>query len=98
VSSEPGSADGGQVLKLAILGTEFLALAWVMMPEHARRLILMRAAHRARIMLGLAARRAGHAAMGSELATGQREYTAPLILSAARDMMTRAYDRLRYAR
>ena len=74
---------------------QLAVVAWMMTPEHKRQLILMRAAELARRSLDAAARRAGRGCMGTELATGHREYTAPLTLSLTRDYMAGVYQRLR---
>lgn len=102
-SGQPGDAE--QLLMRLRIATELLGMAytlWViwqfLIPEHQRRLILMRAAERTRRSLARAAFRAGHQAMGLELSgPGMSSYRVPYLLSRARDAAARAYERLRYA-
>src|ERR1700733_6527954 len=86
-------------LKIAM---ELLGLAltiyylWIMLiPEHSRKLMLMRAAETTRQRAGKAAFRAGHQAMGLEIRGRGKNYELPYRLSQARDLAGRAYDKLR---
>lgn len=72
-------------------------MLWTMVPEHRRQLLKMGLAQKAERITGSAARRAGAASMGAELATGQQNYTLPYGLSLVRDKLTAAYHRLRGA-
>lgn len=68
---------------------------WSMIPAHRRQLARMQALQLARQLARNAARRAGAASMGAELATGQRNYALPYVLSLAGEQLGRAYDRAR---
>lgn len=76
-----------------------LGMIWFMLPEHQRRLILMRITHGAQRAAGRAARREGHAGMGDELAgqagQAERRYSAAYSFSRARDAFGRALESLR---
>lgn len=80
---------------LALAST--LVMAWLMLPEHQRTLILMRAAERARNLTGRLARAEGHAGMGEELAgrdPGAR-YGGAYALARARDWLAGLPERWR---
>lgn len=68
---------------------------WSMVPEHRRQLLKMSIAARAERVTGAAARRAGAASMGAELATGQQNYSLAYALSLARDDLAKVYERVR---
>lgn len=85
------------------IATELLGLAYMMyalwillVPEHSRRLILMRAAAAVRQRAAKAAFRTGHQAMGLEISGCGRNYELSYRLSQLRDAANRAYDKLRY--
>lgn len=82
-------------VKLAIVLTQLAVLAWYLIPQHRRQLLLMRLAAASGESLGRAARGLGRVSMGTELRTGRREYTLPLAASMARDRMAAAYEKLR---
>ena len=76
-----------------------LVMLWMMLPEHQRRLILMRAAHSLQRAAARAAHREGHAGMGNELdgrpGDAHRRYSAAYHLSRARDAFTASLEALR---
>ncbi len=76
-----------------------LMMAWSMLPEHQRRLILMRAAHALQRAAGRQARREGEAGMGDELAgragDAERRYSAAYQLSRARDAFGKVLESMR---
>jgi hypothetical protein len=76
-----------------------LVMIWMTLPEHQRRLIMMRAVHRLKVAAARAARSEGHAGMANELA-GQhgdaaRRYGAAYHLSRWRDSLARTLDSFR---
>lgn len=80
----------------AVLGLALsLWCLWTMIPEHRRQLALMRLIMGAQMMTAGLARRTGAASMRAELATGQRSYWAPYLLSVTRDRLGDAYERAR---
>lgn len=84
------TAEG--LLTLAYLA----AVMWyLMIPQHTRRLLRMRVMAAGQKMAGNAARHAGRASMGAELATGHARYEIPYTLALVADAAGRAYDRLR---
>lgn len=85
-------------LATAILSLIYTAyILWIMLvPEHQRRLILMRAASQVRSLSARAAFRTGHQAMGLEISGSGRNYELPYRLSQLRDLSGRIYERLRY--
>jgi hypothetical protein len=68
---------------------------WTMIPEHRRQLLKMGLAKRAERVMEGAARRAGAASMGAELATGEQNYVLPYGLALARERLAALYERLR---
>jgi len=72
-------------------------MAWFMLPEHQRRLMLMRAAEWARRQAGKAARAEGHAGMADELAGRDPapRYGGAFVLASARDWLTRLLESMR---
>ena len=72
------------------------AMVWMMLPEHQRRLTVMRLAHVLERASGRAARREGQAGMGSELGgrmgDALRRYSAAYNLSRARDAFRRVRE------
>src|SRR5579859_2203353 len=68
---------------------------WLMIPEHRRQLLKMGMIARAERAARAAAHRAGVPAMGFELATGQRNYTLPYVLSLLSDRLAASYERAR---
>lgn len=90
--------EPGRIQRLAALLVT-LGMLWLTLPEHQRRLILMRITHTLARATGRAAHREGHAGMADELArrNGEalRHYSAAYHLSRARDSFTRALDSLR---
>lgn len=90
---EPGKAQ-----RLAALVVTMMMI-WFTIPEHQRRLIVMRAASRAQRAAGQAARREGHRGMGEELAGraggAERAYGAAYQLSRARDRVAEFIEEMR---
>lgn len=69
--------------------------AWVLVPEHTRRLWTLRALRRLETATGELARRAGRAAMRAELSGDHPGYEVPELLSRVRDGFARLYGRVR---
>jgi hypothetical protein len=92
------SREPGRLQQLAAMALTLMAM-WMMLPEHQRRLLVMRATVAVQRVAGRAARREGHAGMGSELAgrTGDaaRSYLTAFHLSRARDRATRILEGMR---
>lgn len=92
-SRPPGRAQ--QIAAMALT----LLMAWSMLPEHKRRLILMRTVHLCQRAATTAARRAGHAGMGNELAgrpgDAARHYTSAEQCGRARDALGRVLEGMR---
>ena len=80
---------------LAIAST--LIMAWMMLPEHQRQLMVMRALDWGRRQAGLLARSEGHRGMADELAgrDPSPRYGGALILARVRDELGRAIERMR---
>ena len=72
-------------------------VSWMMLPDHKRRELKMKAARTAQSLSDRLARRAGDSSMGTELRTGQRRYEVPYLLSLAREQAGRLYERQRSA-
>ena len=89
---QPGKLE----LALAVISTA--VMIWLMLPEHQRRLLVMRSLARGQALAGRAARLEGHAAMGDELAglsQARQRYSAAFWLSRARDQLGTQLDRMR---
>ena len=75
------------------------ATIWMMLPEHQRRLTVMRLTAFGQRLAARAARREGHAGMGEELAgkrgDAERRYSLAYSLSKARDSFARALESMR---
>lgn len=84
-------------LRLAYTLACLLLLVWMMIPEHRRRLTMMRMAEGTRKVAGRAAYRAGHLAMGQEISGCGENYNVPLVLSVCRDKAAAVVERMRYA-
>ncbi len=73
-----------------------LLMMWFMIPEHQRRLTVMRVAHGLERAAGRQARREGRLGMGSELdgrlGEADRRYSAAFWLSVARDRFRQARE------
>ena len=82
-------------VKLVMVLVQLAVLAWFLIPPHSRRLFLMRLVEASGRLLSRAAQGSGRASMGTELRTGQEEYTVPLLISLARDQVTELYERIR---
>lgn len=85
------------------IATELLGLAytiyvmWVLLiPEHQRRLVLMRVTEAIRSAAGRAAFRTGHRAMSLEISASVENYELPYRLSLVRDRAAVIYEKLRY--
>ena len=80
---------------LALVSTA--AMAWCMLPEHQRRLFLMRAAETLRRLAASRALAEGYRGMRAELAGGDPDprYGAALVLSRVRDELGKALERMR---
>ncbi len=75
-------------------------LVWMLIPEHRKRLLGMKAAAAGRSLAGRAAFRTGHQAMGLELkgcGESGSGYAPVYLLSLARERAGRAYERMRYS-
>ena len=86
----------GRVEQLLALAST-LTMAWFMLPEHQRRLMLMRAAQRARNLAGRLARSEGYAGMGAELAGRDpaARYGGAYLLARCRDWLGQLPERWR---
>lgn len=98
---EPAAESGTlqSLTRLAALVTvlvELAAMVWVMVPDHRKRELAMRAAAAGRRVTATLASRTARAAMARELASGADDYQVPYWFSRARDACARAYERLRY--
>lgn len=98
------SSDQEQAARLKLLEAllSLFLSAWmvwqVMVPKHAKQLLLMKVIHLARTAAAKAASLTGEASMGAELASGREPdggYLIPHGLSKARDWLGKAYDRAR---
>jgi hypothetical protein len=95
VSEQNGTSE--ERLRMLVSLAYLAGVAWLMMPEHKRQLLIMRVTVTARAAATELARRAGVASMRNELDTGRQVYTVPYLLSRARDRLGRAYDAARGA-
>ncbi len=80
---------------LAVAST--LVMAWFMLPEHQRRLAVMRTAAWLRLTAGRLARAEGQRGMGDELAGRDPlpRYGAAFVLASCRDRLSVALERMR---
>ena len=90
-SGRPGRAE--QIL--ALIST--LVMGWFMMPEHQRKLIIMRALAWAARVSGRLAATEGHAGMGDELAGRDpaARYGGAYFLARCRDELASVIERMR---
>lgn len=76
-----------------------LLIMWGMLPEHQRKLIIMRLTLAMQRVSGTAARAEGHRGMGDELAgrvgEAERRYSVAYTLSRWRDAAARGYEAMR---
>jgi len=89
---QPGKLE----LALAVISTA--VMMWLMLPEHQRRLLVMRSLARAQALAARAAHLEGHAAMGDELAglaQARQRYSATYQLSRLRDAISGQLERMR---
>ena len=84
-----------EIIKLVMVIIQLAVLGWFMIPDSVKKLWLMRSAEASRKLLSSLALRSGRACMGTELTTGQQEYTVPLILSRMRDKAMAIYEKIR---
>lgn len=98
LSSEEETAKA----KLAQALLSLLLTVWmvwqVMVPKHAKQLLLMKAIHLAKTTTAKLACLTGEVSMGAELARGREPdgaYLIPHGLSKTRDWLGKAYDRAR---
>lgn len=103
MSSSDGPADGdgrpSQVIRMlaGLISLAYsLALIWYLIPEHQKRLCLMRLSRAIQNSARSTACRAGVQAMREEIRCGVRNYWLPYSLSLLADRAVRAYDRWRY--
>ena len=73
-----------------------LALIWFLIPEHQKRLWLMRLSQAIQNSARSVACRAAERAMREEIRCGVRNYALPYTLSLLADRAVQAYDRWRY--
>jgi hypothetical protein len=88
----------GRLQQLAAMALTLLAM-WMMLPEHQRRLVVMRVTRYLQAVAARAAARQGRAGMGAELG-GQlgealHRYQTAFSLSTARDRLAGLYERQR---
>lgn len=90
--------EPGRIQQAAALALTLLAM-WMMLPEHQRRLIMMRITRALQRVSGRAAHAEGRAGMASELAgrpgDAARSYGFAFHLSRARDTLGRALEGMR---
>lgn len=72
-------------------------LIWAMIPEHQKKLMLMRLAATARRTVEKAAFRSGHQAMGLEISGCGENYSFPYALSLLAEKAGQVYERMRYS-
>jgi hypothetical protein len=72
-------------------------MIWLMVPEHRRKLAIMRAMAVIRNGAGALASRTGTQAMSLEARTGTENYVVPYGFSLIRDKAGTWYERLRYS-
>ena len=93
-----GYEGPGRFQRIAALILSLLIM-WGMLPEHQRRLIIMRVTVILQRASGAAARAEGHRGMGDELAgrlgEAERRYSAAYTLSRWRDGAHRVYEAMR---
>lgn len=102
--SETGSSQDATArieLIVKILGLAYtlmcvLWLVWAMIPEHRKRLLMMRLAQGTQKNASRAAFRTGHQAMGLEISGSGENYSLPYALSMVAELAARAYEKLRY--
>jgi hypothetical protein len=86
-----------KILSLLYALISVLWLMWILIPEHQRRLLAMRAAKTAERNAWRTAFRAGHQEMGLELKGCATSYQVPYRLSRLAMSAERAYEKLRYS-
>lgn len=102
-SSEAAEEAAARIdLAVKVLGLAYTLmclawLAWAMIPEHRRKLLMMRLAEATRRSASRTASRAGHQAMGLEISGCGANYSFPYVLSLTRDKAAAALERLRYS-
>lgn len=104
MSSSDEPADGGEGRPEKVVQTfaklislvYSLALIWYLIPEHQKRLYLMRLSQAIQNSARSVACRAGVRAMREEIRCGVRNYYLPYSLSLLADRAVAAYNRWRY--
>lgn len=86
-----------KILSLIYALISILWLIWILIPEHQKRLIAMRAAKTLERNAWRAAFRAGHQEMGLELSGLATSYQVPYRLSLLARKAEQAYEKLRYS-
>ncbi len=86
-----------KILSLIYALISILWLLWILIPEHQRRLMAMRAAKTIERNAWRTAFRAGHQEMGLEVSGLATSYRVPYVLSRAALQAERAYEKLRYS-
>lgn len=88
---------GWTELLAAVLSTA--AMVWCLIPEHERRLMVMRSLYLARRAAARVAAAQGHAGMGDELGglagPARQHYSTAAAVGQLRDALTRRLERLR---
>lgn len=85
-----------KLLSLAYALISLIWLAWMLIPEHKRRLLAMQIAASLKTTAQRAASRTGRQAIAHEARSGCENYTLPYRLSLLAERAGRAYDRMRY--
>jgi hypothetical protein len=93
--AEAAKTEAARQAVILIFGVVTLLIMMTLMRPDSVRSLRMRTAAASSRLLSRAALLLGHACMGTELATGRREYQVPLAISVLRDRMDRAYQQAR---
>lgn len=80
-----------QALSMSLAGW----MLWTMVPEHQRQAFKMRILLTGQKIAGKGASLTAAASMRAELTSGLDNYALPYVLSLARELLGRAYDRAR---
>lgn len=96
-SEQDGSAQEAMRLIAALLSLVYgVWMIWMIIPEHRKRLMLMRLSQAIRNCASRTACLTGQSAMSEEVRSGVRNYHLVYGLSLVRDQAASAYERLRY--
>lgn len=99
----PDKEEEDGLLRVLEVAARLLSLAyaawliWTLIPEHRRRLMIMRGMAGIRNGAARAASRTGAQAISLEARTGAENYLVPYALSRVREAASAAYEKLRYS-